>query len=50
MIYGEDILYNIIRFTDKDINLVQDFNCGNEVINDYLKETEIISLYIQPLK
>lgn len=38
MIYGEDILYNIIRFTDKDINLVQDFNCGNEVINDYLKE------------
>lgn len=38
MIHGKDILYNILRFTDKDISLVQDFNCGNEVINDYLKE------------
>lgn len=38
MIYGKDIFYNIISFTPKEVQLVQNFNCGNDVINSYLKE------------
>ena len=38
MIYGQDIKKEIIRFTAEEKDSVRNFNCGNEVINSYLKE------------
>lgn len=38
MIYGQDIKKEIIRFTAEEKDSVKNFNCGNEVINSYLKE------------
>ena len=38
MIYGQDIKKEIIRFTAEEKDSVKNFNCGNEVINLYLKE------------
>lgn len=36
--YGNSInLSDPIKMTKNEINLVKDFNCGNEVINEYLK-------------
>lgn len=37
MIFGKDINYSITRFAENYEQLVQSFDCGNEVINDYLK-------------
>ena len=35
---GEDIPFEIVLFTSKYKNAVKDFDCGNEVINQYLTE------------
>ena len=39
MKYGKDIEKQTLLLTDKYKDFVQNFNCGNEVMNDYLKET-----------
>lgn len=38
MLYGEDIKNKPKLLTSSDIDLVKDFDCGNQVINDYLKQ------------
>lgn len=36
--YGEQIEYAIERLTTENYDCVKDFECGNEVINEYLKK------------
>lgn len=37
--YGSEVnLSDPVRMTEEQKTIVQDFNCGNEVINSYLKE------------
>lgn len=38
MIYGNDITIKIIKYTENEKTIAQDFNCGNDVISNYLKE------------
>ncbi|MBR6923228.1 MAG: hypothetical protein IKH50_01685 [Oscillospiraceae bacterium] len=37
MIYGQDITKETLRFTEEEKDTAQSFNCGNEVIDNYLK-------------
>ena len=37
MMYGQDIKKSSLKLTETEKSNVQNFNCGNEVINDYLK-------------
>lgn len=40
--YGSEVnLSDPVRMTEEQKTMVQDFNCGNEVINSYLKEKAV---------
>lgn len=38
---GNNISFNIVLYTDEYKDVVSDFDCGNEVINDYLKNSAL---------
>ena len=38
MIYGKDIKTETMLLSEEHSNLIKNFNCGNEVMNDYLIE------------
>lgn len=38
MMYGEDLELNIYKLNTEYLYLIQDFNCGNDEINKFLKE------------
>lgn len=37
--FGKDIEFETIQFTKQVKDLAKDFNCGNEVLNEYLQKT-----------
>lgn len=41
MLYGEDINFNVFKLTKEYLELVEDFTCGNEEIDKYLKSKAI---------